>query len=361
LFYWYYIPRIGFERTVWLQFDDVYSASGADAHPYPYGVATLTPDLVGAQRYDVVVELLLPRTVNNTEAGNFMVEVKMFGPDDAGSTRGLEDLEGSIETGGHALRQANGGRKVLARSRRPAILPYRSWLVEQAFKFTEFHWYLLNFRQESETLRLSVFEGISFPRGWRNVPSSLQLEIQSSTRLQIYAAKALFRARFRGLRWLMYNHRIISALIFIPGFWTTEMLFAGLAWAFVSMTIAPRTPSAKAEAIDEVASNIKQEEDTGTGQPTPRLSDTERTFPSAASQQPIRYRSPSIKQEDDGSMVMVPGEPVTPAAEADDEEDEEDADFFLDSGIGTSMESGSASRRENIRRRRGRLSLKTEG
>ena len=44
-------------------------------------------------------------------------------------------------------------------------------------------------------------------------------------------------------------------------------------------------------------------------------------------------------------------------SESEDDEDE-DGDYFLDSGIGTSMESGNGSRPGSVRKRRGRGSFR---
>ncbi|KAK5125663.1 hypothetical protein LTR85_011937 [Meristemomyces frigidus] len=352
LFYWSYIPRIGFERTIHLQFDNVFKPSDSrytvarGAGPYPYGTANLAPEIVSVQRYDVAIELTLPRTPENTDAGNFMLEVNMYAPEEKGA--------GIMDTVQAGIAPGTAAAKVLATSRRPAMLPYRSQIVELAYKVSELHWYLLNWRSEEDKLYVEMFESVEFPKGWRNVPSSLKLEIQSSHRMQIYSAKAVFRARFRGLRWLMYNHRVISAVVFIGGFWTTEMIFAGLAWAALTLFVVPPSQEVKAEEVHEVAERIKEEPEDEKA----RLSDTERTFPTLSGQQALRYSSPKIKHEDDETGVLVPGVGTPQAAEADDED--EDADFFLDSGLGTSMES-SANRRESMRRRRGRTSLKDEG
>ncbi|KAK4547559.1 hypothetical protein LTR36_000516 [Oleoguttula mirabilis] len=352
LFYWSYIPRIGFERPVHLQFDDVFKPSDSrysaarGATPYPHGTVSLSPEIVSVQRYDVAIELTLPRTPENMDAGNFMLEVNMYAPEEKGTS-----LMDTVQAG---LASGSAAAKVLATSRRPAMLPYRSQIVETAYKISELHWYLLDWRSEEDKLYIEMFESVEFPKGWRNVPSTLKLEIQSSHRMQIRSAKAIFRARFRGLRWLMYNHRVISALLFIGGFWMTEMMFAGLAWAALTLFVVPPTQDVKAEEVHEVAKRIKEEpEDEDV-----RLSDTERTFPTLSGQQPLRYSNPkTIKQEDEEAAVLVPGDGTGQAAEADDED--EDADFFLDSGLGTSMES-SANRRESARRRRGRTSMKDE-
>lgn len=237
----------------------------------------------------------------------------------------------------------------LARSRRPAILPYRSPIVDQLYKLTQLHWYLLGWRSETDSLKVSMFEGVEFSRGWRNVPASMLVQIQSTNRMQIYSAKAMFRAKFRGLRWLMYNHRIISAVVFIGAFWITEMVFTGLAWAIGTGYFTPSDGAQAQESSQENRERVKTEdEDEQNG----NLSDTERTFPTSSKQQPLRYQSPPIKHEEDEEPVVLP-EHTSRATEADDEDEDEDADVFLDSGIGTSLES-SATRRDSVRKRRGR-------
>lgn len=309
-----------------------------DSAGNPHGTVHLSPDVVSAQRYDVYVELSLPRTPQNQEAGNFMLEALMY----AGESL-VDPIKDTLVPG------AANADNLLARSRRPAILAYRSPTVDKLYKLTELHWYLLGWRKEAETLKVTMFESVEFARGWRNVPSTMTVQVQSTNKMQIYSAKAVFRARFRGLRWLMYNHRIVSAITFITAFWVTEMLFAGLMWV-VATGYLSSSPIVKAEAHDESSDRMKSED--VTDEDKRRLSDTERTFPTSSRQQPLRYESPRIKEEEDDEPVVLP-ENKSRATEADDEEDDEDADVFIDSGIGTSMES-SANRRDSVRKRRGR-------
>jgi hypothetical protein len=306
------------------------------------------------------VELTLPRTPENVEAGNFMLEVNMYGPGVGG---GVPGSDGNIR---EALRAdiTPGPRKgespsLLATARRHAILPYRSPLVDMLHKATQLHWYLLGLRSEAGTLDIPIYESVSFPRGRSNIPSTLRLEVQSTHRLQIYSAKVHFRARFRGLRWLMYNHRIISAILFIGLFWTTELIFAGIAWAAISVQLAQQSDG-KARGTIESADAIKEEE-TEDDLKRPLLSDTERTFPTLSGQQPLHYASstskdPSdmvtVKREEFDEPLIIP-DAMARAAEADDEDEEED-DFF-DSGIGTSLDSAGPQRSDSMRRRRGRL------
>lgn len=266
-----------------------------------------------------------------------------------GSAGILDTLKDGLTTS-----QTSDSAPVLARSRRPASLQYRSLPVEMLHRVTQLPWYILGVRDESETLTIAVFERTSFARGSTSVPTALKLEVQSSKRMQIYSARAIFHARFRGLRWLMYNHRVISAVVFVGVFWGVEMVFAGIAWAVL---IAYLGPAFKTEEQGPV--RIK-EEATDEDEERGFLSDTERTFPTLSGQQPLRFRSPEIKEErkeeDPGDCVRLQDVPPLTNLEADDED--EDGDYFLDSGIGTSMESGSGSRPGSMRKRRGRGSFR---
>lgn len=316
-------------------------------------MVSLAPELVSTQAYDVAIEMKLPRTPDNTGAGNFMLEVSMFAPQEKTTGSVMETVQAGV------LPQQEA--KVLATSRRPAILPFRSTGVEMLYKLTEVHWYLMGLREESELLRVPMFEGVEFAKGWRNVPATLRLEVQSTHRLQIYAAKAVFRAKFSGLRWWMHNYRLLTAVLFISGFWATEMLFAGLAWGVVALSVYPRTQAEKSEEVHEVAEKIKRDPDAradADDEGKLRLSDTERTFPTLSSQQPLRYTSPRIKQEDEETSVVLPADGTAQPLLADDEDDE--VDSFVDSGLGTSLE-GERGRRESVRRRGGRMGMKEDG
>ncbi|KAI7218122.1 hypothetical protein KC333_g3785 [Hortaea werneckii] len=399
LFYYAYVPNLTFSRTIHLQFDAVHTNQIVNRHPY--GTATLAPDLITGQAYDVAIELSLPRTPDNIAAGNFMLQVDMLaagagGKGTAGATTpeyitpehafSLPSATPTTTTDPSAPAAPATAPNPLASSRRPAILPYRSWPVEALYKITELHWYLLNFRSETEVLHVPMFEGIVFPattRGGSKVttlPGALRIEVQSSHRLQIYSAHAVFRARFTGIRWFMFSHRFLAAGTFIAGFWVTEMVFAGVMWVAVAASVYPRLSlvgGEKGEGVrdGDAARVVKREDgeegsrdDEVDGKPalTPRLSDTERTFPTLGGKKPLRYSSPRIKrEEEDGETeVILPADGTAAPLLADDEEEDEedgvDMESFVDSGMGTSLESTAGGRRESIRRRRGRASLKVE-
>jgi seipin len=365
LFYWSYVPRIGFAKDIHLQWDDLYQQhaplSGRDTfalarpfNPFPHGTVSLQGDLVSSQPYDVKLEIELPRTRQNREVGNFMLDVSLLAPEKVEKKK--SGSAGLWEPGRDA--QQSDSAPVLARSRRPAILHYRSMPVEAMHRITQLPWYLLGFRHESEKIVIDVFESTSFARGANAVPVALKLEVQSSGRMQIYSARAVFRARFRGLRWVMYNHRIISGLVFIGVFWSVEMVFAGIAWAALAAYLSPMFKSEERGG----PVRIKGEEDAVSDDGTHSyLSDTERTFPTLSNQTPLRFRSPEVKvekkeEDDPNAGVRLRDLPPLTSLEADDED--EDGDYFLDSGIGTSMESGNGSRPGSVRKRRGRGSFR---
>lgn len=300
----------------------------------------------------------MPRTPTNTQTGNFMLDATLYAPSEKGSTAST-----TLSTLKSGLSLADPNASVLARARRPAIMTYYSREVELVHKTKNLPWYVLGLGHEAETLTVALFEGVEFDKGWRNVPGSMRVEVQTQAprSLQFYGAKAVFKARFRGLRWVMYNHRLASAGVFIASFWATEMVFASAAWVVLSWIIfgggseddEDESDGARKIKNEYGGYRIKEEEEERT-----KMSDTERSFPTYAHQPPLRYTSPIKKEEplspDRDLLSSIP----LAAANADaDVEDEEDADFVLDdaerwrdSGLGTSMESAGPS--ASIRRRR---------
>ncbi|KAE9962050.1 hypothetical protein BLS_000901 [Venturia inaequalis] len=319
-FYYSYVPTRGFTRPIYLEF--------GPAH-HPYGTTSLSQELVSNQNYDVKVILHMPRTPTNTGAGNFMVDLKLLAP---------------VETVAGVPRKP----ELLRHERRPAILTYHSRELELVTKAAALPLYVAGLRQESEELNVKIMEGVEFKRGWRHIPTSVTLELQSEEKLQIYDARIVFTAQLRGLRYLMYNYRIFSFIVFTGIFWAVEMAFATIFWLILSISVFPDSSLLTDVKKEEDPVRIKKEEDERSD-----MSDTPHTFPTLSGQPPLRYSSPNVKEED----TPAPPDNEVAVGEADDEDD----DFVLDdagpmrtqvsdSGIGTSMESSSG-RPENMRRR----------
>jgi seipin len=291
---------------------------------------------------------------------------------------------------------SNASASLLGHTRRSAILTYASPLVDTANRVSQMPWYVLGWRKEAEILKVPMMERIEFAKGWKNLPGSLTLTLDSKTALQVYSAKVNFIARFSGLRyvteihirsssnnitrWIMYNYRILSFIIFTSTFWTVSMTSATLTWLVISWYFAPTDPQPKEEPAANGHANGSAVKTESSEEPfdifsTESLSNRQRTFPSIGRQMPLRFplrgQGAEIKQESEPPEEEVEKttaiEPLTAAGEADDEDEEEEEEEEeeekeeegparrTDSGIGTSLDEGFEGRRREVQRRRSRL------
>lgn len=168
--------------------------------------------------------------------------------------------------------------------------------------------------------------------------------------MQFYSVTLSIVARFGGLRWILYNHRIAAYLLFTTTFYITSLLSALVAWVVLSTYLSSPHPSKP----------IKPDPDAMVSS-TENLSDTSRTFPTSSRQQALQY-SPSfkyedIKKEDEEEIERTTHPQPLAGTEADDEDDDEQLDEdpdlgmgFKDSGIGTSVDDGE--RGNGVQRRR---------
>jgi len=329
IFYFNYVPQVGLERIVHLQFND----------GYPWGVADLGSGLASLQPYDVSVTLQLPRTPSNLAMGNFMVDLSLLSP--------------------HSSSGSDTSISSLARSRRPAILTYCSPLVDLAHKFTSMPLYAVGWKKEEEIIRVNMMESVKFARGWRNVPGSLRLEIHSKDHIQVYNAVVAFRAKFMGLRWIMYNWKISSFFIFVTLFWSVSMVCMGISWWFLSMYFKSKAPQGGPIKgnIEDDSDDVDSAEDLDDPHTTPSLSDSQPEFPTLSGKVRRKHFG-SVKEEDEELIKQEEMEAsinISPLiVEADDEADEVDGakagGTTTDSGIGTSFERSS----RGIQRRRSR-------
>lgn len=279
-----------------------------------------------------------------------MLDLSLLAPDNTASS---DVVTSSLYT--------NSSASVLARSRRPAIMTYASPIVDTANTISGLPWHVLGWRKESELLEISMFEGVDFAKGWSNVPQSVKVVVDADEKMQFYSVGIRIIARFGGLRWFLYHHRIISFLICTTTFWTTSMLSMALAWFLFSMYFA-ESPSPIKDESDTNGSIIKHERsESETFDPTSYddLSDTSRTFPTFGRQMPLYFSSrrdaakkeedEEAKREDDEVVRSTGIQPLS--AEADDEGDDvtEEMSGWRDSGIGTGIDEDRAA---GIQRRR---------
>ena len=255
---------------------------------------------------------------------------------------------------------------ILAHSRRPAILTYVSPLVDTASTLSGIPFYVLGWKTESEVLEVPIFEGVEFAKGWTNVPRTVKVVVEADEKMQFYEAGVKIVARFGGLRWMIYNHRILSYLFFTSTFWTCSMLSSLVAWFALSTFFASDKgggPKKETEDESEVIKSEEQEDEQFDPLSTEDLSDTSRSFPTLGRQMPLHFSSrrdtvkreqgeveDKVKREQDSVVASTNIQPL--GAEADDEEDEDELGVrsWRDSGLGTSFEEGD--RKSSLHRRR---------
>ncbi|KAF2872149.1 putative adipose-regulatory protein-domain-containing protein [Massariosphaeria phaeospora] len=382
-FYFAYIPIRGITVPVYLQFDAAHTESDCAAGKFPYGLANIN-GLVSRQKYDVVVDMVMPRSTKNLDAGNWMVVVEMRAPVPAAA--GIKGMLGwgeeweaedhlqdsaagvekeSVQAAGDArpegILSTNVKPLVLARSKRPALLTYRSWMTESVFRALRLPFYILSWRHESEKVSTVMMEAVRFEKGWRNVPSSLRLEVRSKTPLDVYKVAVRFVARLEGLRYIMYTYRLSSFVVFTGMFWGVEMGLVLSTWLVFTLLFGGSTEQPEAEKSTD-KKTIKNEDANPTPTPKPERapseSDTSRTFPTLPSQKPLHYTPAATLSSSDAQVKderQTLGLEDVPVKEEEADDEDEDADFVIeesgitgssanvweDSGIGTSMESSS--------------------
>jgi seipin len=305
-------------------------------------MALLDTSIVYDQAYDISLSLHVPRSPTNLEAGNFMLSLSLLSPTYTPPAPSIAPPS----TQRAAISATVPPSSIIFTSRRPALIPYRSRVVSLSARILSMPLYLVGLKHESEMLNIPMAESTTFQRGYKNIPSRLLLELQASSEVQVYDVRVHFTARFAGLRWLMYNHRISAFVIFTMAFWIAEMVFAVLGWLALRRYLMPMEGVVKEEEHE-----IAKDEDTDEVD----LSDVPRTSPPSG--QPPR-EAPAVKDEDDEESGVdemdIPQLPVGP----DGEEAKEQvtglagsARARVDSGVGTSFSERSGRTGLTARRR----------
>jgi seipin len=262
---------------------------------------------------------------------------------------------------------------------------------------------LMRFRDlDTACLRVPMFERLSLLRGSANIPTHVRLEITSDSAantgstpptfnipylgtasaptagdikpraLQVYSSKISFCARFHGLRYVIYNYRVLSFLAFTAMFYMSSVVSMALAWAGIStflynngkdqdgsITIkrehieAGNERKRKAEdELDDGNAKIKEEEQDGStsgGLSEKNLSDTPASFPTGSREPPLQYPGRPLPP----GLTAAQQQRLRTGEVADDEEDagqnqsqavmerawDTSRGRDADSGLGTSLES----------------------
>ncbi|KAI0174991.1 putative adipose-regulatory protein-domain-containing protein [Pestalotiopsis sp. NC0098] len=210
IFYYKYVPKKVVSIPIHLQYN---------AGLNPFGVSSLKKDLMLETAYDVTVTLTLPRSPANVDRGNFMVAL-------FATKASLENPAQSFTIPEDPYKHVSPSNVVFS-SRRPALMPYTDPLVSLAGRVLFLAWHVVAPASDRVELRIPMGELVQFRE---QLPLSLLLDVQAGQTFQAYATSVELVARLTGIRWLMYNHRILGFIVGTTFFWLAEMLWLGLAW-----------------------------------------------------------------------------------------------------------------------------------
>ncbi|RYC58414.1 hypothetical protein CHU98_g7791 [Xylaria longipes] len=321
VFYYNYVPKKLITVPIHLQYN---------AGPNPYGILTLSPDLMQEQAYDVTVDLTLPRSPANLERGNFMVA--LYALKSAPVNPALFSI--SNPGSGNPYQHVSADNIVFA-SRRPVLVPYADPLVTTASRVL-FLLYHLAWPHAAETVTLNVLMGelVEFKRG--ALPLSVLVDIQAGQALQVYSSRVTLVARLSGMRWFMYNHRILAFVACTAAFWVAEMVAMGAALALLRWWSSGQEKEVKTEEIGPHGGgmygrmrrgDIDGDDDDDDDDDPPKLKAEEED-----DDDDVKIKDESPSPESEPEMVSR----YRHAGDADDEGDSED-----DAGVGTSFHNGS--------------------
>ncbi|KAI1123116.1 putative adipose-regulatory protein-domain-containing protein [Nemania abortiva] len=319
VFYYNYVPKKLISVPVHLQYNSAEN---------PYGIISLSPDLMPEQAYDVSVDLTLPRSSANLGRGNFMVA--LYALKSAATNPALAFSASAADPYAQVTED-----NLVFSSRRPVLIPYEDPVVSAASRALFLLWHM-TFSQAASTLTLSIPMGelVSFRNGVR--PLSVLIDVQAGQALQVYSSRVTLVARLTGARWLMYNHRILAFVVFTTVFWLAEMVAMAAAWLLLGWLFS-RQQEVEAGAV------IKREDGAATyegrgGRRGGALKPVDTTEGSTVKNDDDDDDDVKVKEEtpDPDSDVETLALSPRHVGDADDERDSDDGQ----TGAGTSFEQG---------------------
>ncbi|KAK9464586.1 putative adipose-regulatory protein-domain-containing protein [Lipomyces arxii] len=245
LFVFAVIAYIAFYHT-YVPFDQIRTPLYFDYSRNPSSTfAKSSGSLFADQVYLVSIELSIPRTPHNRQMGNFMLELRVYDSDPlaviAESTDFPVDRLTSLSPHNLALLSSASDTVAgvlhnitLMHSRRPAIITYRSDLLEGLETVFLFPLLVSGITTQSE--RLNVEMG-SWVGSNHKMPQYVAVEIHRD--LQVYGAELVWDVRWSGIRWLMRKFYVTTFIIGVLSFWTIELVGALLSWFLVSSLMFP--------------------------------------------------------------------------------------------------------------------------
>ncbi|XP_062454872.1 seipin isoform X2 [Rhea pennata] len=211
-FYYSYMPTVSFVSPVHYSFRTDCSSPGPELCSFPTANISLVKGnrdkvMMYGQLYRISLELELPESPVNQELGMFMVAMTCY---------------------------TKGGRAV-ASSARAAMLHYRSGLLRTLDTLAFAGLFLSGFAEQKQTVEVELYSDYREDSYAPTVGAVLEIQ---SKRIQLYGAQLRIHAHFTGLRYLLYNFPITSALLGVASnfaFLSVIVLFSYLQWVWGSV------------------------------------------------------------------------------------------------------------------------------
>ncbi|XP_073410720.1 seipin [Dendrobates tinctorius] len=186
-FYYSYMPTVKYSTPVHYQYSSACNPSPGILCSFPTANVSLLRNnrdrvMMYGQPYRITLELQVPESTVNQDLGMFMVSMSCY-------TR---------------------GGKEISYTARSAMLYYKSHLLKTLETLAVFPLFISGLSQQKQILEVELH---SEYREDSYVPTTGAVIQMQSVHLQIYSAELRVHAHFTGLRYILYNYPVISAII----------------------------------------------------------------------------------------------------------------------------------------------------
>ncbi|XP_070806657.1 seipin [Pituophis catenifer annectens] len=211
-FYYSYMPTVSYVSPVHYQFRTDCGHPGPELCSFPVANISFIKDsrdqvLMYGQPYRMSLELELPESPVNQNLGMFMVVISCY---------------------------TKGGR-IISSSARAAMLHYRSGLLQMLDTFAFSGLFLAGFTEQKQTVDVELYSDYKEDSYIPTIGAVIEIQ---TTRIQIYGAHLRIHAHFTGLRYLLYNFPVTSAVLGVVSnfmFLSVIVLFSYLQWIWGSL------------------------------------------------------------------------------------------------------------------------------
>ncbi|XP_053134349.1 seipin isoform X3 [Hemicordylus capensis] len=245
-FYYSYMPTVSYISPVHYQFRTDCASAGPELCSFPVANVSFIKDnrdkvLMYGQPYRISLELELPESPVNQNLGMFMVVISCY-------TKGGRVIS-------TAAKSSSGETGMI--SGKHAMLHYRSSLLQSLDTLAFASLFLSGFAEQKQTVEIELFS--DYREDSYTPTTGVVIEIQT-TKIQIYGAQLRIHAHFTGLRYLLYNFPVTSAILGVASnfaFLSVIVLFSYLQWIWGS--VWPQEPSSVSGREGPGAQQLKGE------------------------------------------------------------------------------------------------------